>query len=157
MTTGDIRAFAVDEFPVAGPVGPMPDGLDTPFWNGLDEGELRVQRCRDCSTWVWGPQWICHCCHSFELDWQSIPAVGRVYSWTRTWQPFEPDFAALNAPFLTVLVELPEAGNVRILGCLADATEVSIGAGVVGAIQQPSKLTDGRSVLRWRLADKGRI
>lgn len=151
MTTQAVRPIGVEGFPVAGPIGPMPDGLDTTFWEGLEAGELRIQRCRSCSTWIWSPQWICHRCHSFDLGWDATPARGRVYTWTRTWQPFEPSFAQVG-PFLTVLVELPQAGDVRILGCLADATQVTIGDEVVGVIQAPSELTGGVPVLRWRLA-----
>ena len=41
---------------------PEPDGLDRPYWEGTRAGELRVQRCRACRGWQWGPEWICHRC-----------------------------------------------------------------------------------------------
>lgn len=37
-----------------------PDGLSEPFWSGLREGVLRVQRCTHCGQWQFGPEWICH-------------------------------------------------------------------------------------------------
>jgi uncharacterized protein len=146
------RPIAVDELPVAGEIGPLPDLLDAPFWDGLAVGVLRVQRCDHCATWVWSPQWICPQCHSFDLTWTETPARGTVYTWTRTWQRFNPEFDGVG-PYTTVLVELPEAGNVRILGLLADAVDADIGDEVVGVIQQRSELTTGQPVLRWRLAD----
>ena len=48
---------------------PQPDGLDAPYWEGTQRGELRVQRCRACRAWQWGPEWICHACLSFDLAW----------------------------------------------------------------------------------------
>ena len=35
-----------------------PDGLSAPHWAGLREGELRIQCCKACKTWRWGPEWI---------------------------------------------------------------------------------------------------
>src|SRR6185436_17831488 len=49
-----------------------PDGLDTPYWEGTRAGELRVQRCRACRAWQWGPEWICHGCLAFDLDWVAV-------------------------------------------------------------------------------------
>ena len=43
---------------------PMNDGLDKPYWDGLLENKIMVQRCADCGTWQWGPEWICHNCNS---------------------------------------------------------------------------------------------
>ena len=64
-----------------------------------------------------GPEWICHRCHSFDLSWQEIQGKGRIYSYQR---PHHPVHAALNGhgPYLAVLVELPEHGNIRMVGNL---------------------------------------
>ena len=32
---------------------PMNDGLDKPYWDGLLEGKILVQRCGDCGNWQW--------------------------------------------------------------------------------------------------------
>jgi uncharacterized OB-fold protein len=96
---------------------PEPDGLSEPHWSGLRRGEFFIQRCRKCGTWLWGPEWICHKCHSFDLAWTKVEPEGRIFSWTRVWHPTH---AVLNdrGPYIVVVVELPHAGNVRVIGNL---------------------------------------
>ena len=112
------------------------DGLDKPHWDGLQDGKLLIQKCGDCGTWQWGPEWICHQCLSFDLDWQAVPATngalaGLIYSWERSHHPVHPALKEAG-PYLAVLVELPSAGNVRMLGnLLGDSMqEVKIGMAV---------------------------
>ena len=47
-----------------------PDGLAAPYWEGTRRAMLRVQKCNGCGAWQWGPEWICHRCHSFDLAWR---------------------------------------------------------------------------------------
>src|SRR5262249_35470034 len=70
--------------------GPEPDGLDAPYWEGTRQSELRIQHCRSCRTWLWGPEWICHHCLSFDIEWQRVDARGLIYSWERAWHPVHP-------------------------------------------------------------------
>lgn len=134
------------------PWGPADDGLDRPYWDGLVAGELRLQHCRHCGEWIWGPQWICASCHSFDPDWEPVEPVGTVYSWARSHYPFITELAD-RVPYVTVLVELPGAGNRRVLGLLVDegADTVRIGDPVVGRIElDPGAIWP---LLRWRRAD----
>ena len=55
---------------------PAPDGLDRPFWEGLQQDKLVLQRCNACDGWQWGPEWVCHRCRSFDLRWEETPAEG---------------------------------------------------------------------------------
>ncbi len=131
------------------PWGPAEDGLDQPYWDGLVAGELRLQRCGNCQEWIWGPQWICGACHTFDPGWESVEPVGTVYSWSRSHYPFITELAD-HIPYVTVLVELPAAGHRRVLGILTDddAADVRIGERVVGHIE----LDEGATwpLLRWR-------
>ncbi|WP_084533292.1 Zn-ribbon domain-containing OB-fold protein [Nocardia fusca] len=131
------------------PWGPAEDGLDQPYWDGLVAGELRLQRCGQCGVWIWGPQWICGACHTFDPGWQVVEPVGIVYSWARSHYPFITELAD-RIPYVTVLVELPAAGYRRVLGILTgeDAEAVRIGERVVGHIE----LDEGATwpLLRWR-------
>jgi hypothetical protein len=58
---------------------PEPDGLSAPYWQGLREGRLLVQRCAQCGTWQFGPEWICHHCHAFDPPWQPVAPRGRIF------------------------------------------------------------------------------
>ncbi|BBZ05680.1 hypothetical protein MCHIJ_51170 [Mycolicibacterium chitae] len=140
-----------DTPPQMADTGPAEDGLDTPFWEGLRVGELRVPQCEGCENFVWPPRPICPRCHRFALTWTPVEPTGTIYSWTRTWQPFTPEFSG-HLPFVTVVAELPQAGNRRLLGVLLDADGVDpkIGQGVRAEIEPPWS-PEGWPVLRWRL------
>ena len=139
--------------PVVGSIGKRPDGKDAPFWDGLLEGQLKIQRCEKCASWNWSPTWRCGQCGSWDLNWEEVERRGIVYSWIRTWKAFSPQLADI-VPFVTVLVELPQANNRRLLGMLVGPEEgLRIGAPVEGVIQAPGPLTNNLAILRWRLAE----
>ncbi len=108
-----------------------PDGLDTGYYEAAARHELVVQKCDDCGTFQWGPEWICHKCRSFNMGWVQVEPKGKIYSWERVWYPVHPAVAE-SLPYVVALVELPQAGNVRMIGnLLGDATEpIVIGADV---------------------------
>src|SRR4029077_12329663 len=86
---------AVSYLPTYLPAGlPIPvaenDGLDKPYWDEPRRGEVLVQRCKGCGTFQWGPEWICHKCLSFDMEWQKVSGRGRIYSWERPWHPVHP-------------------------------------------------------------------
>jgi len=146
----------LEQVPTIGKATPANDGVDAPFWVGLNAGELRFQRCRACADWQWPAVWRCPDCGGWELDWCLIPAKGSVYSWTRTWQAFSPAMKSV-LPYVTVLVELPHAGGRRLLGVLVDDEEgLAIGAPVEGIIQAAGPINFDQAILRWRLTPGAR-
>jgi uncharacterized OB-fold protein len=118
--------------PRFGVEGPAHTGIDSPYWDGLRQGELRIQRCAPCGRWIWGPQPICPACHTFDPRWERVEPVGVVFSWTRTWQRFHP---SVQVPYLTVLVELPHPRRRRVIGLYDGPREPVIGADVVGRFE----------------------
>ncbi|OBJ38366.1 hypothetical protein A5621_13480 [Mycobacterium colombiense] len=157
---GSWRVLSVRNIPETSPwmdiTGPSDDGLDAPHWAGLRQGNLVLQRCRNCAKWIWAPQPICPSCHSFELAWETVEPAGTIYSWTRTWQPFTPESTG-HLPYVVVVIELPAADDRRLVGVLAHADGVTprIGAAVRGEIEQPP---DNRHwpLMRWYL-EKGTL
>jgi uncharacterized OB-fold protein len=131
-----------------------PDGLQAPYWKALCQGRLCVQRCAHCGTWQFAPEWICHRCHAFDPPWVEVPAEGRIYSWERVWHPVHPALKE-HGPYLAVLVELPRAGGVRMVGnLLGDAMQrVEIGAEVVGVYEHHTDASPAYSLLHWRLRE----
>lgn len=131
---------------------PENDGLDLPYWEGTRRGVLMVQRCKSCGTWQWGPEWICHKCHSFDLDWVEVAGEGRIYSWERVWHPVHPALAK-HGPYIVVLVELPHAGNIRMVGnLLGDPTqEVTIGAPVEAVFEPHDEAAPPYTLVHWRI------
>ncbi len=105
-----------------------------PYWDGLQAGQLRVQRCGDCGTLRHYPRPMCPACQSFEVGWLTLAGPGTVHSWTRPHQSALPGFADA-VPFTLVTVDMAE--GVRVLGCLleADLAALAIGAAVLATVE----------------------
>lgn len=122
--------------------------VDAPYWNGLGDGELRIQRCVRCARWAWPADWRCPGCGSYDLGWEAVEPVGTVFSWVRTHYPFVPAYADL-VPYENVLVELPQAGGARLMGLLTGASEIHVGDRVRGTFVPASGRTANLPVLTW--------
>jgi uncharacterized OB-fold protein len=137
----------------AGLPTPLPesDGLDAPFWAAARRGTLMVQRCASCGAWQWGPEWICHKCLSFDLTWREVSGRGRIYSWERPWHPVHSALAG-RGPYIVVLVELPDVGNVRMLGNLLGdpLQDVAIGAVVEAVFEAHDDADPPFTLVQWR-------
>jgi uncharacterized OB-fold protein len=131
---------------------PESDGLDAPYWAGTRRGELRVQRCTRCRAWQWGPEWICHKCLSFDVAWERVDGRGRIYSWERPWHPVHPALKE-QGPYVVVLVELPQAGGIRMLGNLLGPPlqEVRIGAAVEAVFEPHDDTEPPFTLVQWKL------
>lgn len=132
---------------------PEPDGLSAPFWRGLGNGEIMLQRCVRCRTWQWGPEWICHQCHSFEVGWEAAEPHGEIYTAARVWHPVNPTLARA-VPYWLVIVAMPSAGYVRLAGNLLGdpRQEVRIGARVDARFEHHLGANPPHTLLQWRLA-----
>ncbi len=128
------------------------EGVNAPFWQGLAEGVLRVQRCAACGTWQFGGEHLCHHCHAWDPAWVAVAPRGRLYSWERVWHPAHPALKE-RVPYLAVVVELPEAGGLRMLGNLLGdpLQQVTIGAAVEGVFEHHRQNDPPYSLLQWRL------
>ena len=141
----------------AGLARPLPsaDGLDAPYWEGTRGHELRVQRCAGCSTFRWSPEWLCYECHSFAVDWPRIEPTGVLFSFQRIWHPASPALADIG-PYITVLVELAQAGGIRMLGNYAGAPtdELQIGMQMTAVFEDHHAKEHGAelpyTLVHWR-------
>jgi uncharacterized OB-fold protein len=127
---------------------PLPDGLDRESFNLLARHRLAVRRCADCGTWQWPPEVICHECRGFALTWEDVAPAGYVFSWTRIWHPVRPVLRGA-VPYVVVLVELPAAGNVRLIGNLLGSAgqSVRVGDSVTGVYEDHD---EGFTLLQWQ-------
>ena len=130
---------------------PAPDGLDQAFWQGLAQDQLLLQRCQSCQKFQWGPEWVCHRCLSFDLDFAQVEPKGIIYSFERVWHPVHPALKDQGA-YLVVLVALPQADDVRMVGNLLGDPEqrVDIGAPVHGVFEHHDADTSF-TLLQWEL------
>lgn len=134
---------------------PSPDGLEAPYWEGTRAHELRIQYCEGCSNYQWGPEWICNVCHSFDIGWKTVSPTGRIYSWERPWYPVHPTLRE-RVPYVIVLVELPHAGNIRMVGNLLGdpEREIVIGSEVEAVFEDHDDGEPPYTLVQWRLIEK---
>ncbi len=130
---------------------PANDGLDAPFWEATRRHELVAQRCRACRTWQWGPEWLCHRCLSFDVGFERVPGTARIFSWERVWHPVHPALKGA-CPYLVVLVELPDAGNVRMVGNLLGDPMQDIVIGSEVQVEFEDHPEAGIALVQWRVA-----
>jgi hypothetical protein len=100
------------EYPPRPVIGP-----DTAFfWEGVREGELRVQRCAECGELRHPPGPMCPHCHSTKRDHVTARGRGVVHSYVVHHHPPVP---GLRPPYAVVLVELDEGVRMvgNLLGC----------------------------------------
>jgi uncharacterized OB-fold protein len=133
---------------------PYPEGLAAEYWDGVQKHELLVQRCTKCQTWQWGPEYICYNCHSFDLGYEKVSGKGKIFSWERSWYPVHPALKD-GLPYITVLVELPDAGNVRMVGnLLGDPMQtVNIGADVEAVYEDHEDSDPKFTLVQWKTVD----
>jgi uncharacterized protein len=127
---------------------------DAEFWHYLGEGELRLPRCAECKTWMWPANFRCGECGGWDLEWVAREPEGTVYSWTRTWYPFEHvEERREDLPYATALVEIPDSGGARVLGMVeGDEAALHCGAGVRGRILPPTEKAKGYPSIVWEVA-----
>ena len=126
------------------------DGLDARYWEAAADHRLAVQRCGACGRHQWGPEWICHRCRSFDLGWVEVEPRGVIYSWERVWHPVHTALAEA-CPYVVVLVELPHADGIRMVGnLLGDPTDPVVIGEAVEAVFEHHDLDRPYTLVQWR-------
>lgn len=91
--------------------------LNEPHWSGLEEDELRFQRCAECSHAWLPPREQCPRCLEASWTWEVASGRGRVISWVVYHRAFHEAFAD-RLPYNVALIELDEGP--RLLSNLID-------------------------------------
>jgi uncharacterized protein len=105
---------------------PVPDADTKPYWDGIAEGELRLQRCEACDAAIFYPRAVCPHCFGGPLRWFTAAGTGRVYSYTVAHRAFG-EFAG-QVPFTVALVDLDEGVRMmtRIVGTRPGSVEIGM-------------------------------
>ncbi|QIB65952.1 Zn-ribbon domain-containing OB-fold protein [Kineobactrum salinum] len=137
----------------AGLPGPLigPNDLYAPYWNGTRDEKLMIQRNPSTGVYQWPPQWITHDTQSFDIDWVQVEGKGVLYSWTRVWHPVHPILKD-SCPYIVVVVELPHAGGIRMLGNLLGdpQQDVEIGAELEAVFEHHNDASQPFTLVQWR-------
>ena len=116
----------------------LTSGADQAYFEGLAEGEVRLQVCKGCGKHHWPAVFRCPDCGSWDQAWKPVAPRGRIYSWTRTWHAFT-GLEAFKPPFVSLVVRLYDVPSVRLLGVLeGNETGLEIGAPVSGRVHSIS-------------------
>ncbi|MEE4298534.1 MAG: OB-fold domain-containing protein [Pseudomonadales bacterium] len=102
------------EMPEATPPLPVPTPTSRPFWDGLAEGVVRLQRCTACGGWVFYPRSRCSHCLADALEWHAVSGAATLYSWTVCERAPAPQFASWT-PYVLAVVELAEGVRMTTL------------------------------------------
>ena len=108
------------------PLPVVADPLAAEFFAGAPRGELVVPRCLECDRWVWYPEAKCPACGG-DAAWRATSGRGTLFSWAVVQRPFLPAFAEM-VPFVTALVSLEEAPEVRIVTYVVDVDPADLQA-----------------------------
>lgn len=127
---------------------PRPTPVTRPFWDGLREGQIRLQRCDNCSRWVFYPRSHCNHCLSDALSWHTVSGRGTLYTFTIARQPTSPHFAN-DVPQHLAVVELEE--GVRVTSTLVNVADEDI---QIGMSLKPvfDRVSDEATMLRFEPA-----
>jgi uncharacterized OB-fold protein len=80
-------------------------GPHTVFWDYCNRGELRLQRCDECGSYLWPPAPICDGCLADRLTWLEVSGNGRIVTWCTVERQYYPE---CPTPWPVILVELDE-------------------------------------------------
>ena len=87
------------------------------------------------------------------MKWVEVQGQAKIWTWTRCWHPVHPALKTAG-PYIAVLVELPHAGNIRMLGNLLGdpAQTVTIGAPVTAVFEPHDDAATPYTLVQWKLA-----
>jgi uncharacterized protein len=109
---------------------PSPTPDTQPYWDGLNERRLVLQRCGACGKIRHYPRSVCDACWSMDVDWIQAAGHGTVHSWTETHYAFHPGFKG-DLPYLLLTVDLPEGVRMQAQARGIDGTSLRVGLPVV--------------------------
>lgn len=120
------------------------DQLDQDFFDGVAEGQLRVQQCGDCGAHQFYPRVVCKHCGSDHSQWVVASGRGQVASFSVVRRAVSADF---EAPYVIALIDLEE--GVRMMSHVIDIDPDQVVSGMaVTVVFRPVGGADIRPVFR---------
>jgi len=106
--------------------------LNQPYWEGLRNRELRMQRCDGCHQVWYPPAPFCPRCWSRKFTWTTLSGHGRVSSWVVFHQSYFKGFEG-EIPYNVAEVELDEGPRLmtNLVGVANDAIKAGMPVTIV--------------------------
>ena len=106
---------------------PMPplDELNQTYFDAMAEGQVMVQKCNACGTWLAPGAFVCDNCASDDIEWVQASGKGEIYSYVVYHRAFDPAFESI-VPYNVCLIELEEGPRIlaNVVGIENDALEI---------------------------------
>jgi uncharacterized OB-fold protein len=104
---------------------PRLDAVNRAFWTGGAAGELRLNCCQDCRTFIHPPLPMCPHCLSENVTAEAVPGTGVIDTYSVNHQPWMP---GLEVPYVVARVAIDGAPGVylttNIVGSPVEAVDV---------------------------------
>jgi uncharacterized protein len=115
-----------DERPPKPRPAPIPDHDSAVYWQGLHDGKLLIQKCRDCGEFQLYPRDRCLACRG-PVDFVEASGRGRIYSFTVIRQNYSRPFRDW-IPYVVALVDLEEGPRLmtNLIDCDPEGLQVGM-------------------------------
>ena len=127
---------------------PQPTPETKPFWDGLKERRLTIQRCNDCGKPYFYPRPFCPSCFSRNVSWFEASGKGKLYTFVINYRP--PPFLG-KEPSVLAVVELDEGPRMMTTLVGADPDPAHIHCDAPVTIEYDD-VTDEVTLPRFRLS-----
>ncbi len=130
---------------------PKPTPETQHFWDGTQEGELRLQRCRDCTASYFPPRPFCPHCSSQNIEVFVASGRARLYSYVISHRPspgFEAPYAIAvveleeGPRMMTNLVDTPQTPEALVLDMRLEVVFEGVGEGISLPLFRPAPAVD---------------
>ena len=108
---------------------PEPDEDSRPYFDGLREGRLRLQRCQACLSWMFPVRRRCQQCGSTDIGWADASGRGTVFSHARLRREVHPRHAG-RLPLVVAWIDLEEGVRIASNVVGVEPEDVKVGQAV---------------------------
>ncbi|ONH22882.1 Zn-ribbon domain-containing OB-fold protein [Pseudofrankia asymbiotica] len=126
------------------PLPDVDDPLTRPFWQGLRERRLTIQRCGRCGALRWPAAPICPECLAPGAEWTDVAADGELWSYVVYRRALSPAFAD-EIPYAVGVVAL-DAGPHLLSRISGPVDTLKVGARMTARYEDVSPTV---TLLRW--------
>jgi uncharacterized OB-fold protein len=131
---------------------PVADDISRPYWEGVRNGMLLVQRCATCKRLQFPPDSTCETCASADLSFEKMSGQGTVFSFSETVTGARHPYFQSISPYLVGMVQLDEQEGLIFPSNFpgSEYADLKIGAPVTVEFQE---IADGAFIPQFRLCD----
>jgi uncharacterized OB-fold protein len=133
---------------------PVADEISKPYWAGVQDRKLLVQRCAKCERLQFPPDAVCASCSSGDLVFEEMSGRGTVFSFSETVSGARHPYFQSISPYLVGMVQLDEQEGLIFPSNFPGSkySDLAIGAPVEVEFQE---VVDGVLIPQFRLCDSG--